>query len=144
MATAPQTDHLAVLFETTRPAIGMSEAKFRRIKERIENEIKTTLVTSLWVAIALALFAVGATLVIGLHSAELKPSQVGEFEVAYWACFIVGGMFMAVHFLTDRSAKDRAADFMKELETDLFKVPQPDARGRGAAPPELPPPTPRP
>jgi len=83
-------------------------------------------------------FAHSEGVVVGFHSAELDPAEVGEFEVAYWGCFIVGAAFIGVHFLTNGSAKDRAKELMAELETDLFEVPPRESQASAA--PEVAPP----
>jgi hypothetical protein len=103
----------------------MSDEKFRRIKKRLENELKTTLTTSFWVALAVAFLALGASLIVSIESAELKPQTTSKLEGYDVGCFALAGVLLLVHVVTNKSAKKRAADFMDELETDLYKVPAP-------------------
>jgi hypothetical protein len=113
---------LSMHVEQEMPAVGMTDAKLERIKKRIRREINVAWTTSFWVALALAIVAVGGSLVITVQSATLSTNRTGELEVAYWACFAVGVILIGVHLRTSTDAKDRAEDVIDELETDLVRV----------------------
>jgi hypothetical protein len=101
----------------------MTDEHYKRITDRIRREIRGTLTTSLWIAIALSALTLGASLLITVQSASLSEGTQGEMELGYWVCFAFTGFCVFVHRVTGKDADARADDVLNEIETHLFRVP---------------------
>lgn len=118
----PPTQTQQVTFPIQTPGVGMTTEHYEWAKTRIRNEVKEGHTSSIWLALAIGVGGVGATLWATLDSATLSAVTYGQMEVAAIACGVVTALLVVVHFVFWRRSSRRADELIRDLDLHTMPV----------------------
>jgi hypothetical protein len=96
----------------------MTDEAYEHIKARIRAEISGRFTSSIWVALGLAFFAAGVSILVAIGSASsaMSAATKGKFEVATWGCGVFVLFCVLVHCLTQKDGNKRANLVIQEMD----------------------------
>jgi hypothetical protein len=117
-----------VTFATHSPGVGMTHEHYVWVQRRLKDEIKGNHASSIWLALAIGVAGVGASLLVTVMSATLSDATKGKLEVACWASLVAIVLLVVFHFITWKDSDRRAGALIEEMDLHRFEVVVPPDR----------------
>jgi hypothetical protein len=111
---------LPATFAQNAPSVAMSEVQYSRLKQQIRAS-PTGAATSIWLALAGACAGVAATILVGALTGSVTASAKGQLEVGAWAGFAVAAIFLVVHVVHYRQARESSEAIITELDSYILR-----------------------